>query len=51
MEIALDGFRKDDPPKSEKIMVEVDVPDWICMKGVENQATEHDWIISDWVII
>ena len=35
LEIVLDGFGKYNPPVIKKLPVEVDIPEWLCMKGLE----------------
>ena len=35
VEIVLGGFGKDEPPARKKISLEVDIPEWLCMKLLE----------------
>ena len=51
LEIVLDGFGKYNPPVIKKLPVEVDIPEWLCMKGLEKQATDHEQEISYWEFI
>ena len=51
LEIVLNGFGKYDPPVRKKLPVEVDIPEWLCMKGLENLATEHEQAIGDCSLI
>ena len=42
IEIVLDMFLKDNPPMIMKPPVEVEIPEWFCMKGLGKEATEHE---------
>ena len=43
----LDRFGKDDPAVRYKLPVEVDIPEWLCMKGLGKESTEHEQAIGD----
>ena len=39
LEIVFYGFVIDNPPVREKLLVEVNIPEWLCMKVLEKEAT------------
>ena len=42
LEIVFNGFWKDDTPLIKKLPVEVGIPEWLCMKGLEKEAAYHE---------
>ena len=47
----LDGMRKEDPPTSKKLPVEVDVPEEVAKLGASPDATEHTRAVRDLSLI
>ena len=51
LEIVLHKFGKEDPPARKKIPVELDVHTYLCIEGLEKEATDHEQTIGNWELI
>jgi hypothetical protein len=47
----LDGFRKADPPTTNQLPVEADVPEFLVKRGLSPEAHELDRAIGDLTMI
>ena len=43
----LDGFGKEDTTVRKKLPVEADILEWLCIKGLYKELTEHKREIGD----
>ncbi len=45
------GWRKEDPPTTKQLPVEVSVPELLAKKGCNGNATELDWAVGNLALI